>query len=129
MALIKMKGENFRYASLRPADENIDLGERIFLPGFPLGNMLSGGNDESLEMSCFAGTVSSKQNGRIENIFADITGLHGNSGSPVFSMKDGRVVGVFTGSVTRKDSLDENNFFRPIHLFWERFTVTAKKEE
>ena len=128
MALIKMRGENFRYASLRPEDENIKLGEKIFISGFPLGNMLSGGNDESLEMSCFSGTVSSKQNGRVENVFADITGLHGNSGSPVFSMKDGRVIGVFTGSITNKGSLDENNFFRPIHLFWERFTVPAKKE-
>ena len=129
MALIKMRGDNFPAASLRAADESVDLGEKIFLPGFPLGNLLSDGNDDDLEMSCFAGRVSSKQKGRVENIFADITGLHGNSGSPVFSMKDGRVVGVFTGSKTRKGTLDENNFFRPIHMFWDFFTARRMEEE
>lgn len=130
MALLKMEGSNFRCASLRPALEEIENCELILLPGFPLGNMLSHGNDDDLKISHFIGRISSRQQGNVENVFADITGLHGNSGSPVFSMEDGRVIGVFTGSVVPSEkSRDENNFFRPIRLFWDRFTVNGAKED
>ena len=39
-----------------------------------------------------------------------------------FTMEDGRIIGVFVGSVAPGgESLDELNFFHPIRAFWERF--------
>ena len=125
MALLKMDGANFPAATLRPEGEPIDECERILLSGFPLGSQLSDYDAENLRISHFFGNISSIQHRETETVFADITGLQGNSGSPVFSMDDGRVIGVFTGSVTHKSEqlTEENNYFHPIRLFWERFTV------
>lgn len=130
MALLKMEGCNFNAASIRPADEPLDESEQILLSGFPLGKMLSEDDDEKLRISHFFGGISSFQANNDERVFADITGLHGNSGGPVFSMDDGRVVGLFAGSIAPGEgSLDENNYFMPIRLFWERFTVDLSKED
>jgi V8-like Glu-specific endopeptidase len=125
MALLKMDGSNFPAATLRPEGAPIDECERILLSGFPLGSQLSNYDAENLRISHFFGNISSIQHRETETVFADITGLQGNSGSPVFSMDDGRVIGVFTGSVTHKSEqlTEENNYFHPIQLFWERFTV------
>jgi S1-C subfamily serine protease len=130
MALLKMQGSNFTAASLRPEEESIDECERILLTGYPLGSQLSNYDAETLQISHFFGNISSVQYRDTETVFADITGLQGNSGSPVFSMDDGRVVGVFTGSVTHKGEqlTEENNYFHPIRLFWERFTVDLSRE-
>lgn len=126
MAVIKLNGYNFKSAALRPAIEPIENSERILLSGYPLGSMLSANDDDKLNISHFFGSISSMQSYGVETIFADITGLHGNSGSPVFSTKDGRIIGLFIGSVAPGNgSLDENNYFRPIRFFWERYTLQS----
>ena len=82
-------------------------------------------------MSNFAGRVASIQPaGAVERCSIDTTGLHGNSGSPVFSQQDRRVIGVFSGSLVpdREQSLDELNFFYPIRYLWERFARRSAPE-
>lgn len=121
MALLKMEGVNFPVASLRSDLETIDSTERIMLAGYSLGNHLTGGDDDSLKVSHKFGRVSSIQT-NVNRYYSDIKGLHGDSGGPIFSLEDGRIIGVFTGSIAPdKDGLDEFNYFHSISLFWERF--------
>ncbi len=121
MAILKMEGNNFPVASLRTAVEEIDSTESIMLAGYSLGSLLTGGDSDALTVSHKIGRVSSIQTS-VNRYYSDITGLHGDSGGPVFSMEDGRIVGVFTGSIAPGEgSLDEFNFFHPISCFWDRF--------
>ncbi len=126
MALLKMNGTNFVAASLRGETEAIAHTESTLIIGYPLGGLLSGGNVENLRASNFSGKICSEQiagEKGITRFFIDTTGLHGNSGSPVVSQEDGRVIGVFSGSVTPggDGNLDELNYFYPIRYFWEKF--------
>lgn len=135
MAMLQIKGRNFTPVPIRlPGDEKPRPGERTLLLGYPLGGMLSGNNIDQTRISNFAGGVASIQMiGATERCYIDSTGLHGNSGSPVFSREDGRMIGVFSGSIRRdSNSLDELNYFYPIHYFWERFVLSqlsGEKEE
>lgn len=132
MAMLRILGSNFTPAPMRRPDAAKPRpGERTLLLGYPLGGMLSGNNIEQTRISNFAGGVASIQLvGATERCYIDSTGLHGNSGSPVFSREDGRMIGVFSGSVRRdNDSLDELNYFYPIHYFWERFALSQQPAE
>ena len=126
LAVLRLDGKNFIQAPIRPAGETIETGEHTVLIGYPLGGQLTGGDIDKLNVSRFFGQISSVQtnNGR-ELVFIDTRGLHGNSGSPVYSISDGRVIGVFSGSIIpdRQNSLDEINYFVPIRYFWERFVT------
>lgn len=126
MALLKLKGRNFAQAGLRPAESPVEEGERTLLAGFPLGKMLTNENQEALAANIFDGRISSilpvdTGRSRVDRCYMDGTGLHGNSGSPVFSAADGRLIGVFSGSINPKKSIDELNFFYPVSYFWRRF--------
>ncbi len=126
MALIKLKGENFRQIPLRPEEIGIGTGEETLLIGYPLGAMLTGNRIDELTVSNFSGRIASAQTVRdIERFYIDSTGLHGNSGSPVISRKDGRMIGVFAGSVAphTEGNLDELNYFYPIRYFWEKYII------
>ena len=126
MALLKLDGTNFTPAALRGHREPVQTGEETLMLGFPLGGMLSQGDRDALRVSNFAGRVAScQQSGPVERCYIDSTGLHGNSGSPVFSCQDRRVLGVFSGSIIPRGdrTLDELNYFHPIRFFWERFTA------
>lgn len=125
LAVLKMDGSHFAAAALAPAAALPEPGDEILMLGFPMGRMLNGNDQDLLNVSYTNGTVSSIQRPRsVQRCYCSITGLHGSSGSPVFSTKDQRMIGVFSGSVRSRDShsLDELNFFHPIRYFWERFT-------
>ncbi len=126
MAVIQMKGINFKPVTLRPADIEIQSGEETLLIGFPLGAILTGNRVEDLAASHFSGRIASVQS--VEDItryYIDTTGLHGNSGSPVISKSDGCMIGVFSGSIIpcKDGSLDELNFFYPIRYFWDKYVM------
>ncbi len=126
MALLKLRGTNFPAAPLRPADIPVDNTEEIFMIGYPLGGVLAGNDTEGLRYSQSSGRISSIQEyGNVERCYADIKGLHGDSGAGVYSKCDGRIIGVFTGSIIPdlNRSLDELNFFYPIRFFWSRFPI------
>ena len=126
MAIIKLKGDNFRQIPLRPEEMEIGTGEETLLIGYPLGAMLTGNQIDDLAVSSFSGRVASVPTVKdIERFYIDTTGLHGNSGSPVISRKDGRMIGVFSGSVAphKEGNLDELNYFYPIKYFWEKYII------
>ncbi len=120
MALIKLEGGGFDTLTLRQKGEKIEIPGKTLLPGFPLGKMLSGNDSNVLNLSFFKGSVASVQKvGKKVVYYIDSTGLHGNSGSPVISQEDGRVMGIFSGSIA-PGGLDEINMFHPIDYFWEK---------
>lgn len=126
MAIIKLIGDNFKQIPLRPEEMGIGTGEETLLIGYPLGAMLTGNWIDELTVSSFSGRIASVQTVKdIERFYIDITGLHGNSGSPVISRKDGRMIGVFSGSVAphKEGNLDELNYFYPIKYFWEKYSI------
>lgn len=135
MAMLKMEGSNFPVMPIRTAEDPILETESTILLGYPLGGMLNSGNLDGLRANNFAGRISSAQETRrgthnIRRYYVDTTGLHGNSGSPVISQEDGRMIGVFSGSIAPGEgSLDELNFFYPIHYFWQRFVTASHPAE
>ena len=135
MAMLKMEGSNFPAIPIRGPQDDILETETTILMGYPLGGKLNDGDLNSLRVNNFAGRISSVQNAPrggslIRRYYVDTTGLHGNSGSPVISQEDGRMIGVFSGSV-RPDAntLDELNFCYPIHYFWKRFVTAPHHHE
>jgi S1-C subfamily serine protease/adenylate kinase family enzyme len=126
MSILKLEGTGFPAAPIRPATEPVRRAEETLMIGYPLGEMLTRDNVEALNYSNFSGRVASIQpvgTRGVETCYVDTTGLHGNSGSPVFSREDGRMIGVFSGSIIPpgKKTLDEINYFYPIRYLWERF--------
>ena len=92
--------------------------------------MLTGNNLDELNPSHFSGRIASKQSvNDIDRYYIDTTGLHGNSGSPVISKADGRMIGVFSGSVAphRNGNLDELNYFYPIKYFWDKYVINCEE--
>ena len=125
LALIKITdGNGFKPLNLRDAANGAQNAEDIMVVGYPFGK-LNKVDLSQLIHNHFEGRVSSIQNAGSDNEFCliDCSGKSGNSGSPVISMTDGRVLGVFDGSETRtnKKLTEEINHFVPIRLFWERF--------
>ena len=132
MALVKVEGgANFPVVPLRAADEPISESEATMTVGYPFGSRLDSDLDR-LRPNHFEGRISSIQRkGEVNEIcYVDSAGKGGNSGSPVFSREDGRVIGVFDGSDTQTlgngGLIEELNHFRPIRLFWESFVDRAK---
>lgn len=127
MAILYLEGSNYETMPLRPAEGPAPYsGEEIVLLGYPFGSRLSQGNDDALRASSMPGRISSIQqvSSEVEICYIDCTALFGNSGSPVISCDDGRVVGVFSGSRGYKGQngfTEEMNFFYPISLFWNEF--------
>ncbi len=128
MALLKMDGSGFPVLDLRPPEVAVGAEEKTLVLGYSLGNVINGRNLDTLNPTRYTGSIASIQempNG-IERCYIDSRGTAGNSGSPVFSFKDGRVIGVFTGSI--KPNREEINFFIPIKYFWQRFIVITVPE-
>lgn len=124
MALVRITdGSDFTPLPLRGKDEAAIEGEDMLLIGFPLPEKLD--KDYSKVKSVlYKGHVSSIQKGStVEEVhIIQCEGKRGQSGSPVFSCVDGRVIGVFDGSFIEGDDklTEEMNHYRPIRLFWER---------
>lgn len=124
MAVIKLPEGEYKPLSIRPAKVPVGYDERTLIMGYPLGKMLTGDSMENLCCSKFFGRIASKQTvHNIDRFYVDSMGLHGNSGSPVISMEDGRMIGIFTGAVAlpTENNFEEINYFFPITYFWERF--------
>lgn len=124
MAILKMDGTHFIPISMRPPEIPIGMAEETLILGYPLGSLINDREVHSLHISNFAGRIASCQRVKgAERYYVDSTGLQGNSGSPVFSRRDGRMIGVFTGSVhpSEDGNLDEINYFYPITYFYERY--------
>lgn len=136
MALLKMEGTNFPFMPIRNSTLPVGETESTIMVGYPLGGMLNGDRLDNLNPSHFVGSIASSQMKAresksthqirdIQHYYIDSKGLHGNSGSPVISREDGRLIGVFSGSIApqTEGNLDELNLFFPIRYFWESFVI------
>ena len=136
MALLKMNGSHFPVMPMRGAGERILDTEQTILVGYPLGGMLNSGRLDDLNPTHFEGRIGSnqlkKRCGRdVIHYYLDGRALHGDSGAPVISKRDGRLIGVFSGSVApqKEGNLDELNLFFPHHYFWHNFVAGTLEEE
>lgn len=134
LALLKIDVLRYPALPMRPATVETEIGEAIYHMGYPFGTALSDNADE-LRPSLFQGHVSSIQTkqGHVR-INTDMAAKRGCSGGPVFSRKDGTVIGILCGSQTQgEDGLTEEiNFVLPAGYIWEEMTEKTpgtRKEE
>lgn len=136
MALLKMDGKNFPVMPMRGSTECVGDTEQTILVGYPLGGMLNSDRPDELTPTLFEGRIGShqskKRQGRdIVHYYLDGRALHGDSGAPVISKRDGRMIGVFSGSLAPQNegNLDELNLFFPHYYFWRNFVTGTIEEE
>ena len=131
MAVIQIQdGGDFVPLNLRAADQTVSDTEDVTVIGYPFGTKPNP-DLSKLVHNHFEGRISSVQNRGedTERCFIDCSGKAGNSGSPVISLEDGRVVGVFDGSITEGERLvEEINYFTSIRLFWKYFVLNGGTE-
>ena len=124
VAILKIRDGKYDALPLRTLQTETFTGEAIYLWGYPFGGRLSDNLDE-LQPSLFQGYISSIQtkNG-IERINTNMEAKRGCSGGPVFSKKDGCIVGILCGSQTVGDEglIEEINYVLPVkYLFGKVF--------
>ena len=123
IALIKLDGKNFPYLSIAAEDRMVEKGEDFILSGYPFGERTA------KDITLFSGSVASSQKQQDENGIIryniNCEAKSGNSGAPIISFKDGRVIGLLLGSMTEKSGqlVEEINYMRPIKYFWEEFLI------
>lgn len=117
VAIIKLENaSNLCFAEIDSERIEPDLGEEITLYGYPLADKL---NDNLLELnaSVTKGIIASNQKKKgIRRSMLDILACHGNSGGPVISCENGKVIGLLSGSEfgTPGKDLDEVNYMIPV---------------
>lgn len=136
MALLKMDGSNFPVMPMRGPNEPVGITEQTLLIGYPLGGMLNSNRLDELIPTHFEGRIGSSQFKKkagkdVMHYYLDGRALHGDSGGPVISQRDGRLIGVFSGSLApdSKGNLDELNLFFPHYYFWRNFVTGTTEEE
>ena len=123
-AILKIRDGKYDALPLRTLQTGTFTGEAIYLWGYPFGGRLSDDLDE-LQPSLFQGYISSIQtkNG-IERINTNMEAKRGCSGGPVFSKKDGCIIGILCGSQAVGDEglIEEINYVLPVkYLFGKVF--------
>ena len=120
IALISIDAVNLPYVSMLPEDKNGQVGEKIFLFGYPLGAMLSDSR-YLLSYNMTQGNISARQKKEgFDLTIIDILAVQGNSGGPIISATTGEVLGVLLGAFVPGSS--PIVYMRPIKYVWERFT-------
>jgi S1-C subfamily serine protease len=117
LAMIKLPGDSFTPVVLAAVDRGVEKGEPIALLGYPMGDTLAS------DSNYFEGAVTSVQKlggESAELIQISAQAYPGNSGGPMFSTKDGRVLGVLLGALAHQDAKGIN-FCRPIKYAWDEF--------
>lgn len=121
-AILKIQDGNYAALPLRPLQTETLTGEEIYLWGYPFGGKLSDNLDE-LQPSIFRGYISSIQtkNG-IKRINTNMEAKRGCSGGPVFSKKDGSIIGILCGSQIVGDEglKEEINYVLPVEYLLEK---------
>lgn len=118
-----VKANLFQYPALPIRNELEDLpdGTDLFMIGYPFGSLMND-NVDDLKASMFKGSISSIQRrGGRDMMNTNMEGKSGCSGAPVFSLEDGRIVGLFCGSTTkaREGLVEELNYALPVRYIWE----------
>ena len=130
-AILKMEDGEYPTLPLRPLSQPTQTGESIYHWGYPFGGKLSDDLNE-LQPSLFQGYISSTQikNG-LERINTNMEAKKGCSGGPVFSKKDGAIIGILCGSQTSGDEhfLEEINYVLPVKYIWKRVVTHTETEQ
>lgn len=133
VAIIKIIDDvqNLFYAEIDKDRKQPVLAEEISLYGYPMGYQLND-NVINLNISVTKGIVASNQiKDGIRKTMLDIKACHGNSGSPVISRENGKVIGLLSGGI-QGENVDEVNYMIPVCYLRElitKITDTGKKEE
>ena len=125
MAVVHItNGSGFIPLNLRDADHPVGEAEATMVLGYPFGEALNP-DLTKLVHNHFLSRVFSVQNAGDDDERCYLFGNSkaGFSGSPVFSLLDGRVVGVFDGYKLLKNEklTEEISYFTSIRLFWKFF--------
>lgn len=121
-AVLKIPDGQYVALPLRPLQTETLTGEAIYLWGYPFGGRLSDSLDD-LKPSLFQGYISSIQTkNQIERINTNMEAKRGCSGGPVFSKKDGNIIGILCGSQTVGDEslMEEINYVLPVKYLLEK---------
>ena len=129
LAILKIPGEDYPALHIRKnSEEEIKMGEPVYLLGYPFGSMLSD-DEDALAVSMFPGNVVSiqKKDG-LDYMYLDIEAKKGCGGSPVLSKTDGSIIGVYIGAFTQgnRNLIEEINYARPAMLLWDEI-LTAEQ--
>ena len=122
IALLKMECLDNEYLQIEQRNILPELGEEVVVFGYPLGYEMPQSNFFGPNISFYKGYVSSNQVNNGNSItFLDIDAKSGNSGSPVISVKTGKVIGIVSGiKVGGKAMLNEKMpYMIPIQHFIE----------
>lgn len=114
IALLKLKGsEKDSFISVQNIgnSENVVEGEDLLFMGYPLATeLLAMGFGITLSANhCMISSVKRRADGSLHFFMIDSHINNGSSGSPVFSKKDGSVIGVTSGKISVRIQTDPNN--------------------
>lgn len=120
-ALLKIKDEavDLDFLELDVERKQPDLGEGIVMYGYPLGTRIDS-NPMTLNVSFARGYVSSnnkRDDLRITTL--DIHAVPGNSGSPIISGENGKVIGHLTGAILGSDPTNSIEYMIPVEYIKE----------
>ena len=122
IALLKMEDCAPSYLPIEQRRLLPELGEEVVVLGYPLGYEMPQTNKFGPNISLYKGYVSSNQVKDGNSVtFLDIDVKSGNSGSPVISVKTGKVIGIISGiKVGGRAALTEKMpYMIPIQHFLE----------
>lgn len=108
----------FPYLPMASESRVIIYNEAYIMPGFPEGK------ETASDMTILNGKIASlkpdRQRDQMNLVRCNLDGkaFEGNSGSPIISIQDSRVIGLLTGAIRDTQGLD---FMRPIKYFWWDF--------
>ena len=114
LAICKANEYNGPYAEIDFDRDKATIGEEIALYGFPFGQRMND-NVMELNISYTKGYISSYQkiNGHSRGLL-DISAKAGNSGSPVASCENGKIIGFLSGSILGgNNNREEVNYMIP----------------
>ena len=122
IALLKMEQFSSNFLPIEQRPLLPEIGDEVVVFGYPLGYEMPQTNRFGPNISFYKGYVSSNQVKDGNSItFLDIDVKSGNSGSPVISVKTGKVIGIISGiKVGGKTALNEKMpYMIPIQHFLE----------
>ena len=129
-AILKIKNAlNLKFVELDFDRSEPHCGEEIVILGYPLGDKLT---DDviDLNISFAKGYVSSNQiKDSIKKTMLDISAKHGNSGSPIISNENGKVIGILSGSLVGQNVADEVNYMIPICYLKELLDSSSENKD
>lgn len=122
IALLKMEHFGNGFLPVEQAPILPEIGEEVVVYGYPLGYEMPQSNSFGPNYSFYKGYVSSNQVNNGNSVtFLDIDVKSGNSGSPVISVRTGKVIGIISGvKVGSRVGLNEKMpYMIPIQHFIE----------